>query len=84
MVRCCYYAHMSHRLQVLIPAELDARLAQAAARSRMSKGEFVRSALEAALAARITSSDPVSRLSQINAPTAEIDQMLEEIESRFQ
>lgn len=73
---------MSHRLQVLIAEELNDRLTQAAARSRVSKGEFVRSALEAAMAAQLTSSDPVSRLSQINAPTADIEQMLEEIESR--
>ena len=75
---------MSHRLQVLVPEELNARLTQAAARSRISKGEFVRSALEAALAAQLSSSDPVSRLSLINAPTADIEQMLEEIESRHQ
>lgn len=75
---------MSHRLQVLIPEDLDARLTQAAARSRISKGEFVRSALEEALAAQLSSRDPVSRLSRINAPTADIEQMLEEIESRHQ
>lgn len=73
---------MSHRLQVLIPEELDARLSQAAARTRVSKGEFVRSALEAALESTLTSADPVARLALINAPTADIDKMLEEIESR--
>jgi hypothetical protein len=33
---------MSHRLQVLIPPELDAKLAKAAQRGRVSKGEWVR------------------------------------------
>lgn len=75
---------MSHRLQVLIPEELDIRLSQAAARSRISKGEFVRTALESALAAQLTSLDPVSRLGQINAPTADIEQMLAEVDSRYE
>ncbi len=74
---------MSHRLQVLIPEELDLALSQAAARDRVSKGEFVRSALEAALAQRIADADPVASLASINAPTADIDQMLSEIDERY-
>lgn len=74
---------MSHRLQVLIPEELDAALSQAAARDRVSKGEFVRSALEAALAQRLVEADPVTALAAINAPTADIDQMLAEIDERY-
>jgi hypothetical protein len=70
-------------LQVLIPEDMDVALGQAAARERMSKGEFVRSAIEAALAARLAHSDPVGRLGQINAPTADIEQMLAEIEDRY-
>ncbi len=74
---------MSHRLQVLIPEELDVALSQAAARDRVSKGEFVRSVLEAALAERIVEADPVAALAAINAPTADIDQMLTEIDERY-
>lgn len=74
---------MSHRLQVLIPEELDLALSQAAARDRVSKGEFVRSAIESALAARIADEDPVTRLAGLNAPTGDIEQMLQEIESRY-
>ncbi|MBK6763854.1 MAG: ribbon-helix-helix protein, CopG family [Micrococcales bacterium] len=74
---------MSHRLQVLIPEELDLALAQAAARERVSKGEFVRSAIEAALAQRIADADPVATLAGINAPTADIEQMVAEIDARY-
>ena len=74
---------MSHRLQVLIPEELDLALSQAAAREQVSKGKFVRSAIEAALAQRLADADPVARLSAINAPTADIDQMLAEIDARY-
>ena len=42
---------MSHRLQVLIPEGLDSRLAKAAQRASLSKGEWVRRALEQALSA---------------------------------
>jgi hypothetical protein len=75
---------MSHRLQVLIPPELDAQLQKAAQRNRMSKGEWVRRALQEALRRSRkskASSDPVARLASLNAPTAEIEQMLAEIES---
>lgn len=74
---------MSHRLQELIPEELNLALMNAAERERVSKGESVRSAIEAALAARLTCEDPVARLAQINAPTADIEQMLSEIEDRY-
>lgn len=58
-------------------------LSQAAARERVSKGEFVRTALEAALAQRVAEADPVAALAAINAPTADIDQMLTEIDARY-
>jgi hypothetical protein len=73
---------MSHRLQVLIPPELDAQLSKAAQRSSMSKGEWVRRALKESLRRSGKggpSSDPVARLAKLNAPTADIDQMLAEI-----
>ena len=74
---------MSHRLQVLIPEELDRQLRKAVQRSRVSKGEWVRRALrQSVVAARMgRTSDPVARLASLNAPTADIEQMLSEIES---
>ena len=75
---------MSHRLQVLIPPHLDAQLRKAAQRSRMSKGEWVRRALHDAVERSATgkaSSDPLTRLSALQGPTANIDRMLSEIEA---
>jgi Ribbon-helix-helix protein, copG family len=76
---------MSHRLQVLIPEELDARIEKAAQRSRTSKGAWVRRAIEAALERRsgpgLPVSDPLARLASLNAPTADIEDMIAEIES---
>jgi hypothetical protein len=72
---------MSHRLQVLIPESLDARIAKAAQRGRVSKGAWVRRALEGALADHAQGPDALSRLSSLGAPTADIDQMLAEIEA---
>ena len=46
----------------------------------MSKGQWVREAVEKALADR-SADDPVARLAQLDAPTADIDQMLAEIEA---
>jgi hypothetical protein len=75
----------SHRLQVLISPELDAQLGKAAQRSRVSKGEWVRRALQDSLrrgeGKDKTYSDPLARLASLNAPTADIDQMLCEIEA---
>ena len=69
------------RLQVLIPEGLDARLRKAARRSRLSKGEWVRRAIERAFSDQKTSPDPVARLAALNGPTADIEQMLAEIEA---
>ena len=69
---------MRHRLQVLIPEDLDARIRKAAARARVSKGEWVRRAVEEVL--RTPVEDPVARLASLGAPTADLDQMLAEIE----
>ena len=60
-----------HRLQVLVTDALAARLRQAAERQRVSQGEWVRRALERALA----------ELASLDAPTADLEQMLEEIEA---
>lgn len=75
---------MSHRLQVLIPTELDAQLVKAAQRSRMSKGEWVRRALRESLrrSAEVEPTvDPLARLESLGGPTGDIDQMLAEIEA---
>ena len=72
---------MSHRLQILVPEGLDARLVKAAQRSRVSKGEWVRRVLETALNDNAQVPDAVARLASLGAPTADIDQMLAEIEA---
>lgn len=71
---------MSHRLQVLVPATLDARIRKAAQRTRLSKGAWVRRAIESALAGHETGGDALSRLAALGAPTADIDQMLAELD----
>jgi hypothetical protein len=73
---------MSHRLQVLIPEELEGRLRKAARRSRLSKGEWVRTAIEEKLSREASPSrDPLTALASLDAPTADIDAMLLEIET---
>jgi len=72
---------MSHRLQILIPESLEARLRKAAQRARISRGEWVRGAIERALADERVSTDPLARLASLGAPTADIEQMLGEIEA---
>jgi hypothetical protein len=65
----------------LIPETLDARIAKAAQRQRVSKGEWVRRALERALSEGPRAEDPLDRLAALGGPTADIDQMLAEIEA---
>ena len=72
---------MSTRLQVLIPEGLDARVRKAAQRSRMSKGAWVRQAIERALADDRAAIDPLSRLASLGGPTGDIEQVLAEIEA---
>ena len=72
---------MSHRLQVLVPEQLEARIRKDAQRRRISKGEWVRQVIERALAEQAVVSDPLSRLAALEAPTADIDRMLAEIEA---
>jgi hypothetical protein len=72
---------MSIRLQVLIPEGLDARVRKAAQRSRLSKGAWVRHAIERAIVDDRLPSDPLARLASLGAPTGDIDQMLAEIEA---
>lgn len=72
---------MSHRLQVLVPEGLDARIAKAAQRGRVSKGEWVRRVIENALQDNVAAPDPLARLASLGAPTGDIEQMLAEIEA---
>ncbi len=72
---------MSHRLQVLVSEGLDARIAKAAQRGRVSKGEWVRRVLETALNDNGQTPDALGKLASLGAPTADIDQMLAEIEA---
>jgi Ribbon-helix-helix protein, copG family. len=75
---------MSHRLQVLISPQLDARLQKTAQRNRISKGEWVRRALETSMKPRgkgETPDDPVARLGSLRAPAANINRMLVEIDA---
>ena len=75
---------MSHRLQLLIPKELDIRLRKAAQRGRVSKGEWVRRAIEEALRQSREAQnapDPLMRMASLGAPTAGIQDMIAEIES---
>ncbi len=72
---------MSHRLQILVPETLDARIRAAATRRSLSKGEWVRRAIRKALQGERTVADPVARLASLEGPTADIDQMNAEIEA---
>jgi hypothetical protein len=65
----------------LVPEGLDARIAKAAQRSRVSKGEWVRRVLLTALDDNAPAPDAVARLASLGAPTADIEQMLAEIEA---
>ena len=76
---------MNKRLQVSIPEELDTLLSNAAQRSRVSKGEWVRRALQDALdrPSRVAelAGDPLARLAALGGPMAEIDELLAEIDA---
>lgn len=71
---------MSYRLQVLIPEALDRRVRKAAQRSRLSRGAWVRQALERALKEGHRD-DPLDQLARLGAPTGDIDQLLAEIDA---
>jgi hypothetical protein len=75
---------MSYRLQVLIPEDLDCLIRKAAQRSGVSKGEWVRRAIDKALHHQTGESDAsgdlVARLASLNAPTADIEDMVGESE----
>jgi hypothetical protein len=75
---------VSHRLQVLIAEQLDRRIAKAAQRQGLSKGEWVRRALEAALRPPLRASDPsdpLDRLASLGAPAGDVHEMLADIDA---
>ncbi len=73
---------MSHRLQVLVPESLDAAIRKAAERRRLSKGEWVRRAIEMGLQTeRQRRGDPLAKLASLGAPTGDIQQLLAEIDA---
>jgi hypothetical protein len=73
---------VSHRLQVLIPPELDTQIDKAAQRSRVSKGEWVRRALKESLRRRggDRKTNPVERMAALGGPAADIDQIIAQID----
>ena len=68
-------------MQILVPEVLNRRVRKAAQRSRLSAGAWVRQAIERALVETRSAGDPLDKLSALGAPTADIDQMLAEIEA---
>lgn len=74
---------VSKRLQVLIHEKLDARLRRAAERSRVSRGAWVRQAIEERLERESgpVSPDPLAELRTLKGPTADICGMIGEIEA---
>jgi hypothetical protein len=64
---------------MLVPVSLDARIIKAASRRRLSKGAWVRWALEMALAEETKTEDPLARLAALGAPTGDVKKMLSEI-----
>ena len=69
------------RLQILVPEPLQQRVRKAAQRSRLSAGAWVRQAIERSLTDNRPAGDPLDRLSGLGAPTADLDQMLAEIDA---
>jgi hypothetical protein len=80
---------MSKRLQVLLPEEELADIQRVARREDLSVGEWVRRALRDARASRPVNSaetklKAVRRGAKYTFPTADIDQMLSEIERGYE
>ncbi len=80
---------MSKRLQVLLPDDELAEIKRLARRERLTVGEWVRRALRAARQRQPTNAPEaklkaVRRAVELSFPTADIDQMLAEIERGYQ
>lgn len=74
---------MSHRLQILVPEDLNSQIRKAAERTDVSMGEWVRRTIREALSRRAGAADgdPLKKLASLDAPTADIDEMIREIEA---
>lgn len=72
---------MSNRLQIIVPDHLDRSIRKAAQRRRVSTSAWVRQAIERQLADDDAAGDALDRLARLDAPTADIDQMLAEIDA---
>lgn len=79
---------MSHRLQVLLPGKDYNTFKSLAKKEGLSLGEWVRQILRSASSQKSTM-DPsraikaIQKALTINGPTADIDQMLDEIEKGY-
>jgi Ribbon-helix-helix protein, copG family len=80
---------MSKRLQVLLPDQEMSEIQRLARRERLTVGEWVRRALREARAGKPahepeTKLKAVRRATECSFPTADLDQMLSEIERDYQ
>ena len=73
----------SKRLQLLIPEAMEIRLRRAAERDRVSRGAWVRQAIEERLERVVgpVPEDPLAELRRLNGPTSDIAVMIGEIEA---
>jgi hypothetical protein len=72
---------MSTRLQIVVPAALERRVRKAAQRRRLTTSAWVRDAIERALADDRPATDPLDKLAALGGPTADLVQMLAEIDA---
>lgn len=85
----CYTHNVSKRLQVVLPDLEMSDIKRLAKRERLTVGEWVRRALRDARASRPvidpeTKLNAVRRGAQYSFPSADLDQMLSEIERGYQ
>ncbi len=73
----------SKRLQLLIPEAMEIRLRRAAERDRVSRGAWVRQAIDERLERVVgpVPEDLLAELRRVNGPTSDIGTMIGEIEA---
>lgn len=73
----------SKRIQLLIPEAMEIQLRRAAERDRVSRGAWVRQAIEERLERVVgpVPEDPLAELRRLNGPTSDIGAMIGEIEA---
>ena len=74
---------VSKRMQLLIPEAMEIRLRRAAERDRVSRGAWVRQAIQERLERVVgpVPEDPLAELRRLNGPTSDIAVMIGEIET---